>query len=69
VAVLVGTSALELLQLWHPPWLDAVRRTFPGAAVLGQVFDPWDFVYYVIGSALGVVLVHAFRDKGEDPKC
>jgi hypothetical protein len=69
VAVLVGTSGLEFLQLWHPPWLDALRHTFLGAAVLGQVFDPWDFVYYVIGSALGVVLVHTFRNKGEDAKC
>jgi hypothetical protein len=69
LVVLVGTSAVEFLQLWHPPWLDAVRRTFMGAALLGQSFDPWDFAYYVIGSALGVVLALMLQPKGDCGKC
>ncbi|MFC1453477.1 DUF2809 domain-containing protein [Verrucomicrobiota bacterium] len=61
VIVFVVTCALEFLQLWHLPALDAVRRTFLGAALLGTSFDPWDFVYYVIGSALGVLVALAMR--------
>ena len=37
--VFVVTCALEFLQLWHPPALDAVRRTFLGAALLGTSFE------------------------------
>jgi hypothetical protein len=57
--VFVCTCILEVLQLWHAPWLDAIRATFLGAAVLGTSFDRWDFPHYAIGSALGGFLVHA----------
>jgi len=63
VDVFVGTCALELLQLWHPPWLDGLRRTFLGAATLGQSFDPWDFVYYAIGSTLAVPVLKMLRRR------
>jgi len=63
VVVFVGTCALELLQLWHPSWLDAVRHTFLGAATLGQSFDPWDFLYYAIGSTLAVPVLKMLRRK------
>jgi hypothetical protein len=59
--VFLGTCALELLQLWHQPALDALRHTFLGAAMLGQSFDPWDFLYYAIGSALAVPILMALR--------
>ena len=59
--VFIVTCALEFLQLWRLPALDAVRRTFLGAALLGTSFDPWDFVYYVAGSSLGVLLAIAIR--------
>jgi len=64
VVVCVGTCSLELLQLWHTPALDAVRRTFLGAATLGQSFDPWDFLYYALGSALSVPVLTALRFRG-----
>ena len=53
LAVLAATCALEALQLWRPPWLQAVRATFPGAALLGTTFAASDFVYYAIGAAIG----------------
>ncbi len=61
VLVFIGTCTLELLQLWHPPMLDAIRNTFLGAVTLGQSFDPWDFLYYAIGSALAVPVLTALR--------
>jgi hypothetical protein len=49
VAVFLVTSALEFLQLWHPPFLTAVRSTFVGHALLGSTFAPSDFLYYAAG--------------------
>lgn len=62
--VFVVTCALEFLQLWHLPALQAVRSTFLGAALLGSSFDAWDFVYYVIGSALGILIAAAIGSNG-----
>lgn len=50
VVVLVCTSALEFLQLWHPPVLEAARRTLAGQAVLGSHFSWIDFPYYIAGA-------------------
>lgn len=55
--VFVITCALEFLQLVRVDWLDALRRTFIGAALLGNGFDWWDFPHYVLGSAAGMWLV------------
>ncbi len=57
--VLALTSALEVLQLWSGPVLDAIRRTYLGRALIGDTFSAWDFVHYAIGCALAVALVQA----------
>jgi hypothetical protein len=54
--VLAVTSALEFLQLWHPPALEAIRETFIGSTLLGTTFVWWDFPHYVIGCLLGALL-------------
>ncbi|MDP6778276.1 MAG: DUF2809 domain-containing protein, partial [Candidatus Latescibacteria bacterium] len=51
--VLAVTCALEVLQLWHPPFLELVRRSFVGATLLGTSFDWVDFPHYVAGCAIG----------------
>ena len=61
VSVLVGTCLLEVLQLWHPHWLEACRRTVLGATILGTSFDWLDFPHYAIGAGLGYVLVRWAR--------
>jgi len=53
LGVLVATCLLEVLQLWQPAWLQAVRATLPGRLVLGSTFSPSDFGYYLIGAGLG----------------
>jgi hypothetical protein len=53
VGVLATTSALEVLQLWHPWLLEQIRSTFLGRALLGTTFAWWDFPHYVLGCALG----------------
>ena len=39
VGVLLVTCTIEFLQLWHPPWLQAIRSTFLGASLLGTSFS------------------------------
>jgi hypothetical protein len=53
VVVLLATCILEVLQLWRPAWLQALRSSTLGAALLGTTFSPWDFPAYVVGSILG----------------
>jgi len=48
--VFVGTCILEVLQLWHPTFLEAARSTFLGRAILGGTFDPADFFCYLLGA-------------------
>lgn len=55
-AVLAATCGLELLQLWHPPLLEAVRATFLGRTLIGASFSLWDFPHYLLGAALGAWL-------------
>jgi hypothetical protein len=52
-AVLAATCGVEVLQLWHPAWLDAIRATRPGGLLLGSTFVWSDFPWYLIGAALG----------------
>ena len=47
------TCALEVTQLWHPPFLDAIRSTFLGAALIGSTFVWMDFPYYLAGALFG----------------
>lgn len=53
--------AIEFLQLYHAPWIDAVRGTLPGRLVLGSTFNPPDLLAYVAGVALGALLERAGR--------
>jgi hypothetical protein len=46
--------AVECSQLFHPAWLDAIRRTTLGGLVLGWGFAWGDLVCYAVGAALGV---------------
>jgi len=59
--VLLATCALEVLQLWHPPWLERVRATFLGHALLGSTFSGWDFACYAVGALLAIALSRVLR--------
>jgi hypothetical protein len=48
--------AIEFSQLYHAPWIDAIRRTTLGHLTLGDVFNWPDFGSYVMGIAGGVSL-------------
>jgi hypothetical protein len=44
---------VEFSQLYHAPWIDAVRATLPGRLVLGNTFNWPDLPAYAVGIALG----------------
>ena len=47
------TCLLECMQLWHAPFLEAIRSNFLGRTLIGIAFKWSDFPYYVLGSASG----------------
>ncbi|MBN2105214.1 DUF2809 domain-containing protein [bacterium] len=51
--VFLVTCCLELLQLWHPFFLEKIRGTYLGQALFGTTFTWWDFPHYIIGSVIG----------------
>ena len=53
VSVLAATSLLEVGQLWHPAFLESVRRSFIGRTLIGTAFSWLDFPHYVLGCAIG----------------
>lgn len=59
--VFVITCFLETLQLWHPPFLESIRSTFLGSALIGATFAWWDFPHYFIGCTLGWYLISIVR--------
>ncbi|MGE5656834.1 MAG: DUF2809 domain-containing protein [Actinomycetota bacterium] len=55
------TACLECLQLWHPPFLEAIRATFIGRTLLGTTFDGWDFLYYLFGCTFTWLGLHKLK--------
>jgi hypothetical protein len=63
VGVLFVTCGLEVLQLWRPPLLEAIRSTYLGRALVGSTFSWWDFPHYVAGCAAGVGLARILSGR------
>ena len=61
LSVFMITCILEVLQLWHPAFLEAIRSTFIGRTIIGTSFVPSDFIYYAIGSITGWILLKKIR--------
>lgn len=57
------TCGLEFLQLWHPPFLEAIRASFLGRTLIGTSFAAWDFPHYAVGALLGVGLARCARPR------
>lgn len=51
----VFAGAIETSQLYHAPWIDAVRHTRLGVLVLGNTFLWSDLVCYLVGIAIGTI--------------
>jgi hypothetical protein len=64
VAVFALTCLLELLQTWHPPFLEEARSGYVGRVLLGTTFNPVDFFWYAVGSLLGWGLLAWIKRTG-----
>lgn len=53
LTALLFSYAIEISQIYHAPWIDAVRHTRPGGLVLGYVFLWSDIACYTVGVSLG----------------
>lgn len=67
LGVLAATCLLEVLQLWQPAWLQALRATLPGRLLLGNTFSPSDFWYYIAGAGLGWGMLRWLRPRFRRP--
>ena len=56
---------IEFSQLYHAPWIDAVRATLPGRLVLGSTFNWPDLPAYALGFGLGAWAERLFLRKRE----
>jgi Protein of unknown function (DUF2809) len=63
IGVFIVSSAIELLQLWQPPFLQAIRATWVGRVLLGNTFLLEDFPPYAIGCFFGWICLKGLRQK------
>ena len=65
VYVFAVTCALEVLQLWHPWFLQEIRSYFLGRALIGTSFVWWDFPHYAIGCVVGWMVIERIVRRAE----
>ncbi|MBS3020384.1 hypothetical protein DJFAAGMI_03145 [Comamonas sp. PE63] len=53
---LVIAFAIEFLQLYQAPWMQALRANKLAYLVLGNGFDPLDLLAYVVGIGVGAMV-------------
>jgi glycopeptide antibiotics resistance protein len=56
VASLLFSFSIEFSQLYHAPWIDAIRNTRIGALILGFGFLWSDLISYSVGISLGILV-------------
>ena len=56
LGALVISVLVEVGQLYHAPWIDAVRATWLGAHILGQGFLQSDLACYAVGVGLAALV-------------
>jgi len=61
ISVFIITCCLEILQLWHPWFLEVIRSNFIGVTIFGNSFNWFDFPYYFIGSLLGYLWLYKIK--------
>jgi len=67
ICALATCFVVEFAQLFHAPWIDAVRATRLGYLALGTTFNPMDLVAYVVGVAAGWCIEVGLRKTRQGP--
>ena len=62
LTALAFSWGVEFSQLYHAPWIDAIRATIPGRLVLGNTFNWPDLAAYALGIGLGAWAEWRLRD-------
>ncbi|MDI1445014.1 DUF2809 domain-containing protein [Polyangium sp. 6x1] len=65
LAALLFCYAIEASQLYHAPWIDAIRATRLGGLALGHGFHVMDLIYYAVGVCVGAGIERAGRLRRE----
>ncbi len=64
----LGVSVLiELTQLWHPPFLEALRATTLGGLILGYGFLRSDLICYTVGACVCAAIETILRKSVKKP--
>lgn len=53
---IILSFGIEISQLYHAPWIDAIRNTVLGGLILGFGFLWSDLVCYTIGIIIGIII-------------
>lgn len=53
---IIFSYSIEISQIYHAPWIDAIRNTTLGALVLGFGFLWSDLVCYTVGIIIGAII-------------
>ena len=53
---IICSYSIEISQLYHAPWIDAIRNTVLGGLILGFGFLWSDLVCYTIGVIIGIII-------------
>jgi hypothetical protein len=60
---------VEFSQLYHAPWINAIRATIPGRLVLGSTFNWPDLPAYAIGIGAGAWAEWRLRGWAPASRC
>ncbi len=55
--------AIEFLQLYQAPWMQALRANKMAYLVLGNGFDPLDLLAYVVGIGVGAMMDRLWESR------
>ena len=63
LVALIFSFGIEISQLYHAPWIDAIRQTRLGGLILGFGFLWSDLLCYTAGIGIGALAEVLFRRK------
>lgn len=61
------STAIEFSQIYHAPWIDAVRRRTLGHLILGSGFEWHDLLSYAVGIGAGAAVEALLRRDRTGP--
>ncbi len=67
LSVFAVSCLLEFTQLWNNSLLNYFRGFFIGRTILGNSFNPTDFIYYFIGSVAAYTWIMLIKRKNPVP--